>query len=190
MFLLQSVPHFEKGGLGGIRLASPTRIRLRAELAELNVRRGLPAWLAVLRYHGCEDPAAHVEPGGQAHETRLGGGDQVIQDAVGDILVEMALIAERPDVQLQAFQFDALFIRDVIQYQRGEIRLAGLGAQTGELRDLHVDMVIALGIRVGEGFQRLARLGSHIWYACSVRLEWRGLYRCAAPGYLINCESQ
>ena len=70
--------------------------------------------LAMLRHHIGEYPAAHVELGGQAHEARLGGGDQIIEDAVGDVLVKMPFIAERPDVELEAFEFDALFIRDVV----------------------------------------------------------------------------
>ena len=77
---------------GGFAL--PSRVRLRAELTELNCWRGLPARLAVFRDHIGEDAAAHEELGGEAHETRLDGSDQVIQDAVGDILVEMAFIAE------------------------------------------------------------------------------------------------
>src|SRR5471030_1999488 len=74
----------------------------------------------------------------------------------------MPFIAERPDIQFEAFQFDALFIRDVVQYQRGKIWLAGLGAQTSELGNFHVDVIIALRVRVGEDFQRLVRLSSHL----------------------------
>ena len=46
--------------------------------------------------------------------------------------------------------------------QCGEIRLAGLGTQAGELGDFHVDMVIALRVRVGESFQCFARFCAHL----------------------------
>ncbi len=95
-------------------------------------------------------PPRTIELGGQAHETGLGGGDQVVQHAVGHVLVEMPFVAERPDIQLQALQFHAFLVGDVIQDQGGEIRLAGLGAQAGEFRDFHVDVVIALGLRIGK----------------------------------------
>jgi len=49
--------------------------------------------------------------------------------------LEMAFVAERPHIQLEAFQFDAFLIRDVVEDQRGEVGLAGLGARAGELRE-------------------------------------------------------
>lgn len=142
-------------------LLSP-RIRLRAELAQFDERRGLPAFLAVFGDDVGEDAAADVELGGEAHESRLGRGDQVVEDAVGDVLVEVAFLAERPHVELQALQLDALLVGDVVEDQRGEIRLAGLGAQAGEFRDLHVDMVVAARVRIGEGFQRFGGFRAHI----------------------------
>ena len=142
-------------------LLSP-RIRLRPELAQFDEGRGLPAVLAVFGDHIGENAAAHVELGGEAHEARLGRGDQVVEDAVGDVLVEVAFLAERPHVELQALQFDALLVGDVVEDQRREIRLAGFGAQAGEFRDLHMDMVVALRVRVREGFQRFQGVCAHV----------------------------
>jgi chromosome segregation protein len=114
-----------------------------------------------------KDAAAHVELCSEPHEARFGGRDQVVQYAVGDIFVKMSFFAERPHVKFEAFQFDALFIGDVIQDQCGEIRLSGLRAQAGELGNLHVDVVITARIRVREGFQRFCRSGRHLvrWHA-------------------------
>lgn len=106
----------------------------------------------MFRHHVGEDAAAHVEAGGQAHVAGLGGLDQVVEDAVGDVLVEMALVAEAPDVELQALQLDADLVGDVVQGQDGEIRLPGLGAEAGEFRNLHVDLVIPVGSGIREGF--------------------------------------
>ena len=102
----------------------------------------------------------------------------------------MPFIAERPDIQFEAFQFDAFFIRDVIQYQRGEVRLACLGAQAGELGDFHVDVVIPLRIGVGKGFQCFAGLGGHL--VCllgSVRIAEIISLRAAVLLIFNNCES-
>ena len=75
--------------------------------------------------------------------------------------MEMAFLAERPDVELEALEFHAALVRDVVQKQGGEVRLAGLGAQTGELGDLDVDVVIPCGLRVVEGFQGFGGLAGH-----------------------------
>ena len=98
-----------------------------------------------------EDAAAHVEAGGEAHEPGLGGADEVVEDAVGDVLVEVAFVAEAPDVEFEALQFDAAAVGDVVKRQRGEVRLPGLGTEAGELRDLHMDLVVALRVGVVEG---------------------------------------
>ena len=108
-----------------------------------------------------EDAAAHEEFGGDAHEARLQFGDEVVEDAVGDGLVETALVTERPDVELEALQFDAFRFGNVIEQDGGEIRLAGFRAQAGEFRNFHVDVEITLRCGVGEGFEGLAGLGAH-----------------------------
>jgi hypothetical protein len=126
----------------------------------------------MFRHDVGEDAAAHVELGSETHKARLGGSDQVIQDTVGDILVEMAFVAERPDVELEAFQFDALLISDIVKDERGKIWLAGLGTQAGELRDFHMDMVIAPRIGVGKSLQGFSRLAAHFEvFSNSVRIE-------------------
>ena len=81
--------------------------------------------LAVLRNDIGKDAAAHVEFCGQPHEARLDGRDQVVQDAVGDVFVEVPFVTERPDVEFEAFQFDTGLVGDVIEDQGGEIGLAG-----------------------------------------------------------------
>ncbi len=131
------------------------------ELRQIDARRGCPARLTVFRDDVGEDAAAHVELGGQPHEPGLRRGDEVVQDAVGHRFVKGAFIAEGPDVELEAFQFHAFLVGDVIQIERGEIRLPGLGAQAGEFGDFHVDVKIAPGLRIVEGFEGFAGLTRH-----------------------------
>ncbi len=126
----------------------------------------------MFRHDVGEDAAAHIEFCGEAHEARLRGGDQIIQDAVGHVFVEMALVAERPDVELEAFEFDAGGIGNIVEYQRGEIRLAGLGAQTGELGNFHVNVVIPSRIGVGKRFQIFGGGRGHFEMWCvSVKMQ-------------------
>ena len=151
---------------GGVSRQLAARVRLRGEFGQFDARRRLPALLAMFGDHVGENAAAHVEARRQAHETRLDGLDQVVEDAVGDILVKMSLVAKTPDVELQAFQFDAQLVREVIERQHREVRLAGLGAQAGELGDLHVDVEIPPGSGVREGIEGFGRLCAHGRPAC------------------------
>ena len=64
---------------------------------------------------------------------RLG---QMIDDLIGHCFMKTAAIAKRPEIELERLEFDAQPIGHVLQFQRGEIRLAGLWAQTGEFRDV------------------------------------------------------
>src|SRR5690606_7169322 len=61
----------------------------------------LPPLRAVFCDHGRVDAAAHVELGRQAHEARGGRSDEVRENLVRDRLVERALVAEAPHIELQ-----------------------------------------------------------------------------------------
>lgn len=147
--------------LTAYRCILSARIGIGLECRQIHERLRFPAWLAMFGYDIGEDAAAHVEFCRQPHETGCGGCNQVVQDMVGDGLMECALVAKGPDVEFQAFQFDALLIRDVIQIQGGEIGLSGFRAQTGKFGNFHVDMKIPLRVRVAEGFQDFAGLAGH-----------------------------
>lgn len=140
---------------------SASGIRFAVENAEIDARRRLPARLAKFGNDIGEYAAAHVELGGQAHEARRGGGDQVVENAIGDGFVESALVAVGPNVELETLQFDAGLVRDVIENQRREIGLAGHRAQAGEFRNLHVNVKVAVDRRIGKGFEGSRRLAGH-----------------------------
>jgi hypothetical protein len=107
------------------------------------------------------DPTAHHEVALDRQAARLRRGDEVVDDLVGDGLVERALVAVRPQVELQALELDAQLIRHVADAQRGEVRLARARAQARELRALEADLVIAPGVGVGKRLERARRLIGH-----------------------------
>ena len=107
----------------------------------------------MFRNHAGKDAAANIEFCGQAHESGLRGRNKVIKNAVGHGLMESTLVAIGPDIQFEAFELDAPLVCDVIEVERGKIRLAGLRAQAGKLRNLHANQKIALRIRIREGFE-------------------------------------
>jgi len=111
----------------------------------------------------CEDAAAHVESGRQAHKPGFRGRDKVVKDAVGHSLVECALVAVGPDVQFEALEFDTAAVSNVIEVQGSEIRLTGLRTQAGKLRNLHSDQKIPFRIRIGEGFESGVGILRHLF---------------------------
>ena len=108
--------------------------------------------LRIGRRHGGVDPATHIEIAGHGHSAGLTGIDQIVEDLVGDGFMKRALVAVRPQVKLKRFEFDAKPIGYVGDTNRGEVRLAGSGADAGELRALHIDFKFSTGPRIGKGF--------------------------------------
>ena len=103
----------------------------------------------------------HIEPRDQLEIARCGHGHEIVTNAIGHGLVEGAQVPEAPDVELEALQFQATLVRDVPEVQMGEVGLAGLGTQAGELRNGDMDEVIPLHCGVGKGFQTLGQGGGH-----------------------------
>ena len=48
--------------------------------------------------HGRVNSAADIEIGGQAHESGLECGDQIVENPVGEVFVKTALVAKAPEV--------------------------------------------------------------------------------------------
>ena len=61
-------------------------------------------------------------------EARVGGFDDVVEDGVGDLLVERALVAVAPkEVHLQALELDAELVGNHVDGEVREVGLAGPG---------------------------------------------------------------
>ena len=100
--------------------------------------------------------AADIEIADHGHFTRAARGNQIVENLVDDRFVESALIAKRPKIELQRLQFDAEFVRHIVDFDRGEIGLAGARAHTGEFRTLHMDLIVAFRPRIRKSFQLCA----------------------------------
>lgn len=110
--------------------------------------------------HGV-DPSAHPKVALYFHPSWEGCGDKIIQDAIGDRLVEGTFVSKTPQIELEALEFDAFLRGTVANLDGGEIRLTRLGAQAGELRAREVDLVRALGLGVGEDLELLGGRRRH-----------------------------
>ena len=99
--------------------------------------------------------SAHKEIPDDLHEPGLDGDDQVVQNAVGDCLMEGPFITVGPQIEFEGFQFHAEFFGDVSDLDRGKIRLAGLGTEAGKLGAVKPDLVIPVRLGVWEGIKLL-----------------------------------
>ena len=84
---------------------------------------------------------------------RIHQSDQILHDDIDAILVEVAMVAKREEVEFQAFALHHFFARDITNVEVSEIRLAGLRAQSGKLGTVECHQILVLGVFVGEGLQ-------------------------------------
>src|SRR6185436_16074094 len=101
------------------------------------------------------EAALHPEP------PRRERAHEVVEDLVRHLLEEMALVAERPDVELERLQLHAQPVGHVADDDGAEVRLARDRAQRRVLRTDVADPVVALGRRVRERLERAAGLAGH-----------------------------
>ena len=87
------------------------------------------------------------------HLPGLAGGHQIVEDGVDGVLVKNAPVAKAEEVIFQAFEFDHVLIRHVMDHDCGEVWLTGFGANSRKFRAGVFDFVIAVGELVGECFE-------------------------------------
>src|SRR3979490_1963520 len=107
------------------------------------------------------DATTHVPDRRYAQPSWLKASYQVVENAVRNILMKNAFVAEAPQVQLQAFQLQDFGARHVDDRERGEVRLSGHRADACELGTHALDLVLAGRMRVRDRDEFLRRLGRH-----------------------------
>ena len=83
----------------------------------------------------------------------LGCSHEVVQDSIGDVFVEYALVAKPLEVHFQAFEFDAEFVWNVPKRELSEIGLPCLWTDGGKFGAKVLDGVVTLRERVFKNFQ-------------------------------------
>jgi len=114
-----------------------------------------PGPLPGTRITGFDDgpePAPGIELARHGRPDGAAGFDDILEDAIDDVLIEDAQVPVGQEVFFQGFQFQDARLRLVINGQGPEIRQAGLRTDRGELRDLDLDLVT--GELVGKGIDR------------------------------------
>jgi len=103
------------------------------------------------------DAAAWREVGYQRHAAGLKNSHQIIQNAVGHVLIEDAFASKRLQVQFQTLELHAKLVRNVAKRERAEIGLARLRAQRRKLRTDDFDAIVATQKLICKRFKLFSR---------------------------------
>src|SRR5688572_8917757 len=117
--------------------------------------------IRVRRPDGRGDSAAHVEARLNAHLTWIESGDKLLQHDVGHVLVEVALISKRPQVELERLELYDAGPRNIRDGECGKVRLARHRADARKLRTDHLHLIPYVGMRVGNHFNGFAGARGH-----------------------------
>ena len=122
---------------------------------------------------GGGDAATHLPDGFDRHASGHRGPEQIVEDLIGDCLVERSLIAVAPQVHLETLQFDEKLVGYVGDSNRGEIGLACHGAKAGHLIGFTHDFVVSTRLGVRDRDEVFGRLAKHEFSALAEDAKWR-----------------
>src|SRR5580765_8622565 len=137
----------------GSRSSAPTTARCFQDEGNSGLR--------VARRDRRMNAAANIEIADHSHFARLARLNEIVENLVDHGFVESAFVAIGPQIELQRFKLDTELIGNVMDSDRGKIRLSRARTNTGELGTFHVNLIVALRSWVGEGLELFTRLGCH-----------------------------
>jgi hypothetical protein len=117
--------------------------------------------LRVARRDRRMNAAANIEIADHGHFARLARLNEIVENLVDHGFVESAFVAIGPQIELQRFKLDTELIGNVMDSDRGKIRLSRARTNTGELGTFHVNFIVALRPWIGKGLELFTRLGCH-----------------------------
>ena len=86
---------------------------------------------------------------------RITGFHKVVENYIDYMLVKNLNVAKRIDVELQTFQFNTAFVRNVLKANGRKVGKVRKRADAGELRHLEIDFDFAAGKLVRKGVERI-----------------------------------
>jgi hypothetical protein len=133
---------------------------------QIDLRQRLPAFCAMFGNDVRVNPAAHIPAPGDSHVARFDRLREHVANIVSDLFMKGTDVAKTPHIDFQRFELDTTFVGDVINRDVREIGLPGERAMAGELRNLNVDQIVAIGVGVLEGVELCGR-GKRLGAPCS-----------------------
>ena len=84
--------------------------------------------------------------------------DEVLHDDVDTVLMKVAVVAEREEIEFETLALDHLLIGDIGDDDFCKIGLSGDGTQTCELRTVEFDPIVVVRVFVDKCFEHLGRI--------------------------------
>ena len=104
------------------------------------------------------DAAARREKTGNLDIAGFHQADEVLHDDVDTILMKVAVIAEREEIELETLALDHLLVGDIGDNDFCEIGLSCDGTQACELRAVELDPIVIVRVFVDKCFEHLGRV--------------------------------
>ena len=104
------------------------------------------------------DAAAWCEDARHLNVAWIHEPDEVLHNDVDAVLVEIAVVAEREEVEFQRLRLHHPDIGDVRDHDVGKVRLSCDRAEAGELRAVELHPIVILRVLVHEGLEHLWRI--------------------------------
>ena len=108
----------------------------------------------ITSFYDSLDVSANVEVAFNLHAQGIACLNEIFENDVDNVFVKNLHLSKRIDVQLQAFEFDATLVWDVLQSNSCEIREIGKGTDGRELGNLKIYFDFATREFVSESVQR------------------------------------
>ena len=99
------------------------------------------------------NPTTHIKIAFDFYKSRRHGLHEIIQNFIGNILVERPFVTVTPKIKFQTFQFNAKFVGNINDPYDREVGLAGARAKAGEFGAFETDFIVPFGIRIRENLK-------------------------------------
>jgi len=111
----------------------------------------LSAWASIIGVWVDADAATGKEKPYHLNILGIHQPNEVFHNDVHAVLMKVAVITEREEVELQTLRLHHTLAGDVENLDFGEVGLAGDGAQRGELWAVELHPIIVIGVLILEG---------------------------------------
>ena len=106
--------------------------------------------------------------------------DKVVEDDVDAVLVEIAVVAEREQIEFQRLGLHHALARDVGDDDGRKVRLPCLGAERGELGTMESDEILVFGVLVDESLKHFGGVVRRILgTVCAEKADALQFIRCS-----------
>lgn len=122
------------------------------------------------------DAAAHIKISFDFNFSRMACSYKIFKNFIRNMFVKNSDVSICHDIFFEGFEFDAVFVRDIIDIDGCKIRKSGFGAYASEFWDCEADCIFFIGILVFPCFYVGQLKLSNVLLAAFVRVYFLGSF--------------